>query len=87
MMPRPSEPSPYAEFDRRQWRALRMSTPLALTEEVTLIGQAGVSDETWQDAAKSFPDKEIVSLLMAIVAINAWNRLAVTTHQALPDLD
>ncbi|MEQ0638154.1 hypothetical protein ABLO16_19060, partial [Mycobacterium tuberculosis] len=30
-MSRLSEPSPYVEFDRRQWRALRMSTPLALT--------------------------------------------------------
>ena len=32
-MPRLSEPSPYVEFDRSQWRALRMSTPLKLTEE------------------------------------------------------
>jgi type I pantothenate kinase len=32
-MPRLSEPTPYVEFDRRQWRTLRMSTPLPLTEE------------------------------------------------------
>jgi type I pantothenate kinase len=32
-MARLSEPSPYVEFDRAQWRALRMSTPLALTED------------------------------------------------------
>lgn len=32
-MRRLSEPSPYVEFDRRQWRTLRMSTPLPLTEE------------------------------------------------------
>ena len=32
VMRRLSEPSPYVEFDRRQWRALRMSTPLPLTE-------------------------------------------------------
>ncbi|KAA8966294.1 type I pantothenate kinase [Mycobacterium sp.] len=31
-MSRLSEPSPYVEFDRSQWRALRMSTPLPLTE-------------------------------------------------------
>jgi type I pantothenate kinase len=35
-MPRLSEPSPYVEFDRRQWRALRMSTPLPLTEAEVL---------------------------------------------------
>lgn len=28
-----SEPSPYVEFDRTQWRTLRKSTPLVLTEE------------------------------------------------------
>ncbi|OMC13718.1 type I pantothenate kinase [Mycolicibacter heraklionensis] len=32
-MRRLSEPSPYVEFDRRQWRTLRMSTPMPLTEE------------------------------------------------------
>jgi type I pantothenate kinase len=32
-MARLSEPSPYVEFDRSQWRALRMSTPLKLTED------------------------------------------------------
>lgn len=32
-MPRLSEPSPYVEFDRAQWQALRMSTPLKLTED------------------------------------------------------
>lgn len=32
-MPRPSEPSPYVEFNRKEWRALRMSTPQPLTEQ------------------------------------------------------
>lgn len=31
-MSRMTEPSPYIEFDRRSWRALRMSTPQVLTE-------------------------------------------------------
>lgn len=35
-MPRLSEPSPYVEFNRKEWRALRMSTPLPLTEEEVL---------------------------------------------------
>ena len=35
-MPRLSEPSPYVEFDRSQWRALRMSTPMKLTEDEVL---------------------------------------------------
>jgi len=43
-MPRPSEPSPYVEFDRRQWRALRMSTPQPLTEE-EIVGLRGLGEQ------------------------------------------
>ena len=39
-MARMSEPSPYVEFDRAQWRMLRRSRPLVLTEE-ELIGLRG----------------------------------------------
>jgi type I pantothenate kinase len=43
-MPRPSEPSPYVEFDRPQWRALRMSTPQPLTEE-EIVGLRGIGEQ------------------------------------------
>lgn len=56
---------------------------LALTEQVTLISQDGVSDGVWSDATSQFSEKEMVQLLMAISAINVWNRLAVSTHQDL----
>ena len=59
---------------------------LALAEAMTLIGREGVPDDVWDKAAKHFPRGEIVPLLMAIATINVWNRLAVSTHQALPDL-
>ena len=59
---------------------------LALTELVTLIGQAGVPDDVWEQASKHFGDTGMVHLLMAIATINVWNRLAVSTHQRLPDL-
>ena len=39
-----SESSPYVEFDRAQWRTLRQSTPLALTEE-ELIGLRGLGEQ------------------------------------------
>ncbi|WP_437583655.1 carboxymuconolactone decarboxylase family protein [Paramicrobacterium sp. CJ85] len=55
---------------------------LALTEEVTDISD-GVSDDAWDDAAEEFDDQELVELLMAISAINVWNRLAIATHQHL----
>jgi len=58
---------------------------LALAEQVTLIGQGGVSDDVWADAASQFSEVEMAQLLLAIVAINAWNRVAISTHM-VPDL-
>ena len=40
-MARVSEPSPYVEFDRKQWRELRRSAPLVLTEEGDVIALDG----------------------------------------------
>ena len=58
---------------------------LALTEAVTQVGEAGVPDEVWNDLTEHFDETGIVHLLMAIATINVWNRLAVATHQKLPD--
>ena len=52
---------------------------LALTEEVTLI-QHHVSDETYTKAASLFDQQSLAQLIMAIVAINAWNRIAISTN-------
>lgn len=53
---------------------------LALTEEVTLISKAGVSDDTYNKAIATFGEEVTAQLLMAIVTINAWNRIGVSTH-------
>jgi AhpD family alkylhydroperoxidase len=57
---------------------------LALVEAVTLIGVAGVSDAVWNSVTRCFNQKDVVHLLMAIVTINVWNRLAVSTRQRRP---
>jgi AhpD family alkylhydroperoxidase len=54
-------------------------TILALTEEVTLITN-GVSKETYENAIRVLGEKYYASVLMAIVAINAWNRVGVTSE-------
>lgn len=64
----------------------REKAAVALTESVTLIGEGGVSDGDWAAVTASFSDEEVVTLLMAISAINVWNRLAIATHQELPEL-
>jgi AhpD family alkylhydroperoxidase len=53
---------------------------LAMTEEITLIHQNGLSEETYRNALKVFSENQIAQLIMAIVTINAWNRMAVSTH-------
>jgi AhpD family alkylhydroperoxidase len=64
----------------------REQAAIALTEFVTRIGDDGVPDEVWNDVTQQFTEKEVVALLMAISTINIWNRLAVSTHQKLPEL-
>jgi AhpD family alkylhydroperoxidase len=51
---------------------------LALTEEVTRISNH-VSDETYNKVAALFDEKELAQIIMAIVTINAWNRIAITS--------
>ena len=53
---------------------------LKMTEEITQIAQNGLSNETYQRASKVFSEKQIAEIIMAIVTINAWNRIAVSTH-------
>ena len=65
-------------FDNRERAAL------AFTEAVTLISQAGVPDDVWAEVTSVFDEKETVRLLMAIAAINVWNRMNVTVHTELP---
>jgi AhpD family alkylhydroperoxidase len=53
---------------------------LALTEEVTLINKGGVSDDTYNKAVEVLGDKYLSQVIMAIITINAWNRIAISTH-------
>ncbi|HPP82571.1 MAG TPA: carboxymuconolactone decarboxylase family protein [Rubrivivax sp.] len=71
------EEAPYLYSTREQ-------AAIALTEQVTRIGAGGVADATWERVRAAFTDKEIVQLIMAIGAINVWNRMAIATHMLLP---
>jgi AhpD family alkylhydroperoxidase len=53
---------------------------LAMTEEVTLLHQGGLSSRTYQKASSLFSENQIAQIIMAIVTINSWNRIAVSTH-------
>ena len=58
---------------------------LALAEEVTFINK-GVSDETYQNVAKILDEQTLAQAIMAIITINAWNRIGISTHMQ-PGLD
>lgn len=55
----------------------RERAALAWTDAVTTVAESHVPDEIYQVARKHFPEKELVDLTLAIVAINGWNRLAI----------
>ena len=56
---------------------------LEMTEEITLIHQQGLSEETYQRAIEAWGEAITAAILMLIVTINAWNRIAVSTHLPL----
>lgn len=53
---------------------------LALTEEMTLIANGGVSDETYNTAKSLFDENQLAQIMVAIIMINAWNRMAIATN-------
>ncbi|WP_029138418.1 carboxymuconolactone decarboxylase family protein [Nakamurella lactea] len=56
---------------------------LALAEAVTRIGDQSdpVPDAVWQAAAAHYDDKQLTALVVAISAINSFNRINVATRQ------
>jgi AhpD family alkylhydroperoxidase len=56
---------------------------LELTETVTRVADRGdpVPDEVWAEAARHYDEQGLSALLIAITAINVWNRLNAATRQ------
>jgi AhpD family alkylhydroperoxidase len=62
-------------FTARERAALRF------TDAVTQLPPGGVADDVYDEARAHFDESELPQLLFAIVAINAWNRLAVASRK------
>jgi AhpD family alkylhydroperoxidase len=58
----------------------RERAALALCEAMTLIADGHVPDEVWARASAQFDEHELSQLMFAITAINAWNRLMITSR-------
>jgi len=78
----------YGETEKRiylisAWREADVFTEeekaiLALTEQITMISNH-VSDEVYQNAARLFDEKYLAEIILVIITINSWNRLAIAT--------
>ncbi|GGN92589.1 carboxymuconolactone decarboxylase family protein [Saccharibacillus kuerlensis] len=53
---------------------------LALTEAATRLDRHGVPDDVYDEAVRLFGQEGTAKLIMAIVVINGWNRIAVSTR-------
>ncbi|PWL31203.1 carboxymuconolactone decarboxylase family protein [uncultured Roseivirga sp.] len=58
---------------------------LMVTEEVTLIHNGGLSTETYNKALSILGEKYLAQVIMSVVAINAWNRIAISTHKPITE--
>jgi AhpD family alkylhydroperoxidase len=58
----------------------RERAALELCEAITLVAETHVPGETWERAQAAFEPEELAQLVVAIVAINAWNRLSITAR-------
>jgi AhpD family alkylhydroperoxidase len=56
----------------------RERAALAWTEAVTLVADNHVPDDLYKGVRQYFNETELVNLTLALVAINGWNRLAIS---------
>ena len=50
----------------------------AITEEITLIHQSGLSSNLYNQAIETFGELKTAQIIMAVITINAWNRIGVS---------
>lgn len=61
----------------------RERAALEWTEAVTEIGKDHVPDNVFERTRQHFSERELADLTLAVIAINAWNRLAIA-FRAVP---
>jgi AhpD family alkylhydroperoxidase len=52
-----------------------------MAEEVTMISEKGLADNTYQAMRQHFSEKEFAGWLFVITVMNSWNRLAISVHK------
>jgi len=54
---------------------------LQITEEVTKISEKGITDATYNKVVELFGEKMTAQIIMLIITINSWNRMAIASHE------
>ena len=68
------------------WRETDLFTPkeqaaLEWTEAVTNLNTGHIGDDLYKRSEAQFPGRELADLTLLVIAINAWNRIAVPFHK------
>jgi hypothetical protein len=52
---------------------------LALTDEITLLANNGLSKDSYEKALQVLGENVLEEAIMQVVTVNAWNLIAVST--------
>lgn len=82
--------SPRRLYALAAWResplfTARERAALAVTDAVTHIDRDGLTEDVYTAAQSEFDDAELAQLVLAAVAINAWNRIAISGHMVFDE--
>lgn len=77
-------------FALSAWKESHLFSPaekavLRLTEEVTLVSATGISEEALESLRSFYSEKEIAQIIMQVIVINSWNRIAIAGNLIYKD--
>jgi AhpD family alkylhydroperoxidase len=58
----------------------RERAAFAVADAIALLPQDGLPDDVYEAALDQFDAEELAQVIAACVVMNAWNRIAVSTH-------
>lgn len=64
--------------DVEDWFSEEDKVILKLTEELTIVVNHGLSEETYEQAIDCFGELMTAKLIIAVININSWNRLGIS---------
>ncbi|MEM8937972.1 MAG: carboxymuconolactone decarboxylase family protein [Bacteroidota bacterium] len=68
---------------KTEWFSKDEVALLKMTEELTVLNGNGLTDATYKEVLHHFDEHTFSQIVMTIVTINAWNRIAISSHKPL----